>query len=34
MANKIKYFRVFSEGAWKREDIATNLTIKAWAYLH
>lgn len=33
MANKIKYFRVFSEGAWKREDIATNLTIKAWALL-
>lgn len=33
MANKIKYFRVFSEGAWKREDIATNLTNKAWALL-
>lgn len=33
MANKIKYFRVFSEGAWNREDIATNLTIKAWALL-
>lgn len=31
--NKVKYFRVFSEGAWKREDIATNLTIKAWALL-
>lgn len=33
MANKIKYFRVFSEGAWRREDIATNLAIKAWALL-
>lgn len=33
MANKIKYFRVFSEGAWKREDIAKNLTMKAWFLL-
>lgn len=31
--NKVKHFRVFSEGAWKREDIARNLTIKAWALL-
>lgn len=30
---KIKYFRVFSEGAWKREDIAKNLTMKAWFLL-
>lgn len=33
MEKKIKYFRVFSESAWRREDIATNLTIKAWELL-
>lgn len=33
MANKIKYFRVFSEGAWTAADIKQQLTIKAWCLL-
>lgn len=33
MKKTIKYFCVFSEGAWTREDIKTNLIIKVWALL-